>query len=50
MKWKAPTGILLYLLLLQIYLPAQDKSGKKFGKITTTDFVLSKYSFDSSAD
>jgi hypothetical protein len=49
MKCKAPTGILPCLLLLQIYLPAQDKSGIKFGKISTADFDLSKYAFDSSA-
>jgi Domain of Unknown Function with PDB structure (DUF3857)/Domain of Unknown Function with PDB structure (DUF3858)/Transglutaminase-like superfamily len=49
MKCKNPIGILLCLLLLQIYLPAQDKSGITFGKITPKDFDLSKYVFDSSA-
>jgi hypothetical protein len=49
MKCKNTTGILLCLLLLQYYLPAQDKLDIKFGKISAADFDLSKYTFDSSA-
>lgn len=41
--------LLAFLLIPQSYLAAQDKLSLKFGKITATDFDLSKHSFDTSA-
>jgi Domain of Unknown Function with PDB structure (DUF3858)/Transglutaminase-like superfamily len=46
---KKPICIIASFLLLQQYLPAQDKSNVKFGKVTPADFDLSKSSFDTSA-
>ena len=39
----------IWLILLQNYLPAQDKLNIKFGKISPADFDLSKYKYDSGA-
>jgi hypothetical protein len=49
MKFTRTSGMFLCLLLLQMYLPAQDKTGIKFGKIAVEDFDLSKYTYDSGA-
>jgi hypothetical protein len=49
MHLKKLTCIIAFFLLLQNHLPAQDKSNAKFGKVTASDFDLSKYNYDSSA-
>jgi hypothetical protein len=49
MKPKTCLTFLLGFLLLQNHLIAQDKLNIKFGKITETDFDLSKNKFDSGA-
>ena len=48
MKSRSLIPVILLLFFSQNYLIAQDKLNIKYGKITTADFDLSKYSFDTS--
>jgi len=43
------SGLLLFIIFLNNCINAQDKSTVKFGKISTADFAVSKYNFDTSA-
>src|ERR1700689_1499847 len=49
MSLKKFTCFIACFFLLQNYLSAQDKSNIKFGKVTSADFDLSNYKYDTSA-